>query len=103
MIECPRCNKETISFKQKLLTGKWIDIYCSNCGARLCAQPIVLALLYFMLTWVIIYFGFLAVSEESVIFATMLAVGWFLIELFMYYIPLCILKPKNSNPPPSAD
>jgi len=97
-IECPSCSKETITLKQKLLANKWVDIHCSECGARFCAQPIALALMSFILTWNFIYFGYLTVKEQSLIWGVSLFVGWTLIELFMYYIPLCKLRAK-----PSAD
>ena len=94
-VECPRCNQETISLKQKILTNKWIDVFCPNCGTRLCAQPTVLALLSFLLTWNIIYFGYLTVREASLTFGILFVVGWLLIEVFMYYIPLCALRAKH--------
>lgn len=93
-IECPRCKEETITIKQKVIANKWVDIYCSNCGGRYCANPILLALMSFVLTWVIIYFGFLAITQESVVFGTLFVVGWIIVEVFMYYIPLTGLKPK---------
>jgi len=103
MIECPRCKKETISIMQKVLANKWVDIYCSNCGTRFCAQPIILALMSFALTWVIIYFGFLTISEESMVFGAMFVIGWLLVEVFMFYIPLCALKPKDGSQSPPAE
>jgi len=96
-IECPRCKQETISLVQKILTNKWIDAHCPNCNARLCADPIILALLSFILTWNIIYFGYLTVNQESWTFATLFVLGWIIIEVFMYYIPLCALKPKTED------
>lgn len=92
--ECPCCHKETITLKQKLLANKWVDIYCSECGARFCAQPIVLALMSFILTWNIIYFGYLIVKDKSPIWVILFFAGWVLIELFMYYIPLSRLRAK---------
>jgi len=95
--ECPSCNKETITLKQKLLANKWVDIYCSECGARFCAQPIALALMSFILTWNIIYFGYLTYKEPSVTFFVMFVLGWALIEFFMYYIPLSRLRTKPNT------
>jgi hypothetical protein len=96
-VKCPQCQKETITFKQKFLTSKWKETYCPNCNARLCANPIVLALLYFMLTWDIVLFGYLTYLENSLTYGITLVVGWFTLEYFMYYIPLSVLKPKPSN------
>ena len=96
-IECPGCNKETITLKQKLLANKWVDIYCSECGARFCAQPVALALMSFILTWNFIYFGYLTVKEQSLTWGIAFIVGWALIELFMYYIPLSRLRAKTNT------
>jgi len=101
-IECPSCNKETITFKQKILANKWVDIYCSNCGARFCAQPLILALMWFALTWNFIYFGYLTVREDGIVFPILFFSGWLLVETFMYYIPLTRLRAKES-PKPSSE
>jgi len=96
--ECPCCKKETITLKQKLLANKWIDIYCSECGERFCAQPILLAVMSFILTWNVIYFGYLTIKQEEMIYPILFMSGWVLIEFFMFYIPLARLRPK-----PAAD
>ena len=93
-IECPRCQQETISRKDKIKTGKWLNIYCDNCGARLCANPIVLALMWGILLWDIFFFGFMAVYEQSWIYFTIMLVGWAIMEFFIFYVPLSIMKPK---------
>ena len=36
----------------------------------------------------------LAYLEKSIVYGITLIVGWFVLEYFMYYIPLSILKPK---------
>ena len=99
-IECPQCGEQTISIKQKLKAGKWATIYCPDCGARMCSNPIVLALLYFVLTWNILFFGYLAVHESSINYAITMLAGWAIIEFFMFYIPLNrmrALKPDNNT------
>jgi len=99
-IECPRCNEATITPGDKIKAGKWRDIYCSNCNQRLAANPIVMALMYFALGWVIFFFGFMAVHEESWIYALVMIVLWAILEFFIYYIPLTRLRPKN---PPDTE
>lgn len=93
--ECPCCNKETITLTQKLLANKWIDIYCSDCNTRFCAQPAVLAVMSFLLVWDFLYFGFLLATEGDAIFAILLFALWALIEAFMFYIPLARLRAKS--------
>jgi len=103
LIECPSCNKETITFKQKLLAGKWVDIYCTNCNSRFCDQPIVLALMHFIVTWNILFFGYMAFRESSIAYAAAMFIGWFILEFFIYYIPLTRLrskKPQTENNTP---
>jgi len=102
-IECPACNKETITFKQKLLAGKWVDIYCSNCGARFCDLPIALALMHFAITWDILFFGYMAVRESSIAYAIAMIVGWLLLEFFIYYLPLTRLRLKQPPAEKSTD
>ena len=96
-IECPNCKQETITVKQKLLAGKWRDIYCSNCGSRFCAQPVVMALMYFAVTWDILFFGFMAIYESSIAYAVAMVIGWLILEFFIYYIPLTKLRPKEQK------
>ena len=95
--ECPCCNKETITLKQKLIANKWVDIYCSECGTRYCAQPVILAVMSFVLTWNIIYFGYLTVMEGGLIYPSLFVGVWIVIEYFMYYIPLARLRAKPST------
>ena len=94
-IECPSCNKETITFKQKLLAGKWVDIYCSSCGSRFCDQPIVLAIMHFIVTWNVLFFGYMAFHESSINYAAAAIIGWIILEFFIYYVPLTKLRPKQ--------
>ena len=98
--ECPQCSENTITPAQKFKAGKWSTIFCPSCGARMCTNPIVLALLYFVLTWNLLFFGYMAVRESSISYAVMMIAGWALIEFFIYYIPLSrmrALKPNNDG------
>ncbi|MDH5258436.1 MAG: Lar family restriction alleviation protein [Gammaproteobacteria bacterium] len=100
-IECPHCSEATITLRQKLKAGKWATIFCPSCNARMCANPIVMALMYFALTWNFLFFGYMAVRESSIAYGITMIVGWLILELFIYYIPLSrmrALKPGNNNP-----
>ncbi|MDX1812630.1 MAG: hypothetical protein R3240_11815 [Gammaproteobacteria bacterium] len=96
-IECPNCGKSTITPGDKFKAGKWKDIYCSNCNQRLCANPIVMALLYFALVWDVFFFGFMAYVEKSWIYLSVGLALWAILEFFIYYIPLSKLKAKSSS------
>jgi len=98
-VECPRCGKETITLKQRFQAGKWIDIYCSECGGRMCAQPIVMSIMYFVLTWNILFFGFMAVYESSWAYGVAMVIGWAMLEFFILYMPLTKLRPLKQKDP----
>ena len=96
-LECPQCSEKTITLKQKLKAGKWATIHCPDCGARMCSNPIVLALMYFVLTWIILFFGYLAFHESNATYAVIMVVGWLIMEFFMYYIPLNRMRDLKPN------
>ena len=96
-IECPQCQEKTITTKEKLRAGKWATIFCPSCGARMCANPIVMALMYFILTWNLMFFGYMAIRESSVAYGLAMIVGWAIMELFIYYIPLNRMRAANPN------
>ncbi|MDH3326929.1 MAG: hypothetical protein OEM38_09470 [Gammaproteobacteria bacterium] len=98
-IECPQCSEQTITLGQKFKAGKWATIFCSNCNARMCANPIVLALLYFVLIWNVLFFAYMAIRESSIYYGIAMIVGWAIIEFFIYYIPLSRMRALA----PSAD
>ncbi|MDH5217800.1 MAG: hypothetical protein OEX19_08895 [Gammaproteobacteria bacterium] len=96
---CPACNKESITIKQRLKASHWMDIYCNECGSRFAMQPIVLALMHFVLVWNFYFFGFMAVYEKSIVYAGLFFLGWGILEFFAAYIPLVKLRaktPKNA-------
>lgn len=95
--ECPQCAEKTITTQQKLKAGKWANIYCPNCGARMCANPIVMALMYFILTWDILFFGYMAVRESSFTYTVLMIAGWLILELFIFFIPLNRMRPLKRN------
>lgn len=104
-IECPHCSKQTITPGLKFRAGKWSTISCPDCNGRMCSNPTVLALIYFILTWVILFFGYLAIRESSMSYAIMMIAGWVIVEFFIFYVPLSRMrslqpasqKPENRN------
>ncbi len=95
---CPHCKKPTLSLKQKYLTGKWREVYCPECGGRICAQPIVLAVLSFFYTWDVMLFGYVALAKHSWFYFGVLATGWLVLDLLNLTCPVSRMRPKNSNP-----
>ncbi|MDH5544473.1 MAG: hypothetical protein OEZ43_02705 [Gammaproteobacteria bacterium] len=94
---CPHCGKETISLSQRLITGHWIDTYCSECSGRVSMNPIILFVMYFLLLWDLFFFGFMAYVEKSIIYLSLMIVGWLIMEVFIYYVPLVALRPKKKK------
>lgn len=95
--ECPQCSEKTITLMQKIKAGKWATIYCPSCNCRMCASPVMLAMMYFVLTWIFLFFGYLAVRESDISYALMMIVGWLIMEFFIYYIPLSRMRSLNNN------
>lgn len=98
MFPCPHCNKPTISLKQKYLAGKWFSIYCSHCSGRICAYPILLAVMSFMYVWDVAYFGVAAIWEQNWFYIGLLIFFWLLLDVFNHYIPLQAMKSLNKKP-----
>jgi len=98
MFECPHCKQPTLTFKQKLLAGKWVDVICPSCGGRSCTYPALLVVLYFCYTWDVMLFGYLTVHEASVLYLGVMIGGWLILELFGLSLPLARMKPKLSAP-----
>jgi len=95
-IACAHCKNLTIKPIQKFRAGKWLDVYCSDCGGRQTCFPIGLAILYFILVWDIFYFGFLTIFFFEWYWPTIGLVGWALLEFFIYYVPLVRLRGKTA-------
>ena len=99
---CPHCKKPTISLQQKYLAGKWLDIYCKECSGRICAQPILLAILYFFYTWDVMLFGYVAILKHSWMYVGILIAGWITLDLFNLTLPLSRMRPKAGQKPNSG-
>lgn len=93
--ECPHCNKPTISLKQKYLTGKWLETHCPDCGGRICAQPIILAVLSFFYVWDVMLFGYVAAAKQSLLYIGILVAGWIILDLFNLSCPLSRMRSKT--------
>lgn len=97
MFECPHCNQPAVTFKQKLLAGKWIDVICAHCGGRSCIYPALLVVLYFFYTWDVMLFGYLTVYQKSVMYLGVMIGGWLLLEAFGLSLPLVRMKAMPSE------
>lgn len=95
-IICPHCNAKTFSWWDKYRTGKWAILHCRECGGRVCAQPLVLAALYFFYVWDVVLFGYLAYLDSLWYLAVMVA-GWLILDYFSVYVPLTALRAKSSS------
>lgn len=71
-------------------------LHCPSCGGRVCAQPIVLAVMYFFYVWDVVLFGFLAYLDSLWYLVAML-VAWLILDYFSLYIPLTALRAKPSG------
>ena len=99
--QCPACQQESISYTQKFLLGKWATTHCAACGARLCAHPVVLAILYFLYIWDVMLFGYLGFVEYqlnhptlSIIYAIALVLGWAFLEFLTAWVPMAKMKAR---------
>lgn len=105
-IPCPHCEQKTFSWWDKYRAGKWALLYCPQCGGRVCAQPWVLAALYFFYVWDVVLFGYLAYLDSLWYLAVMVA-GWLILDYFSVYVPLSPLRSpdvaKSTEQPASAD
>ena len=98
---CPHCEKDAITISDRLKALHWFSIHCANCGKRSCMNPILLSIFWFVVVWDIFFFGFMAWAESSVIYFTIMIVGWIIIDVFGYYIPLSRMRslpvPDSNN------
>ena len=92
---CPSCNRDTISTKDKYFAGIWRVIYCPSCGARLCAQPWLLALGWAIYVWAFMWFGALAFFNHSLAPLVYLVPVWLFLDfLNIRFMPLAVMRAK---------
>ncbi len=96
MYTCPRCKKETISWKKKYLAGLWLTIGCDNCEAKLSATPILLGLLHVVYAWNIAWFFSLYYFQRDPTYFVYMVVIWGILDaLNVHYIPLSVMKKEE--------
>ena len=93
-IACPHCEAKTFNWLDKYKTGKWMILTCRNCGGRVCAQPIVLSILYFLYVWDLMLFGYLAYIDSASYLIAMLVI-WLILDYFSLYVPLTALRSRD--------
>lgn len=94
---CPKCEQDTISVKAKYLTGHWFNVYCPACGARLCAEPIITAVVYMLYFWTVAWFVVWAMAEDDWTLALYMIPVWLIIDITsLLYLPLRTLRPKKA-------
>jgi len=90
---CPQCGQTTITTRQKYLAGMWRIIYCDECQARLCAQPILMALAYALYFWILAWFGFSVYFEGNIESLVYLIPAWLFLDfLNINLMPLAVMK-----------
>jgi len=95
---CPRCHREGISLKNKLLADLWLTIHCSECESSLCSQPWVIAILYVVYTWVVLWFAAMVYYNDSLIYIAYMVVVLAIFEtISVLYMPMMVLR--SGRPP----
>ena len=95
--KCPSCKEETISLKEKYLTGMWMTTTCNSCGARVAALPLVLMLIWFCYVWNVIWWVGMSVFNGSWHYMIYMVVGWLILDfLNVNLIPLASLRAKQT-------
>lgn len=78
-------------------------LHCPQCDGRVCAQPIVLAAIYFFYVWDVVLFGYLAYLD-SLWYLLVMLVGWLILDYFTVYVPFSPLRSRAAkNDPRSVD
>jgi len=96
--KCPNCGQLTITTKQKYLAGVWHVIHCDNCSARLCAQPIIMAIAYALYFWALAWFGFSAYFTHSLEPLIYLLPTWLFLDfLNINLMPLAVMKSRANG------
>ena len=96
---CPKCRREGINLKDKYRASFWQIIYCDLCDARLCAQPWVLALAYFIYTWVVVTFIAMALYQQSFIPILYMLGVWLILDFIsVMSMPLSVMRHVPREP-----
>lgn len=98
MFPCPRCEAHSIPLSDKFKTGLWQSITCKNCGAKLIALPILLALVHFMYVWNVVWLISLYYFEMAWFYYLGIMLEWAVIEAMnIWYMPLA--AQRAASPP----
>jgi DNA-directed RNA polymerase subunit RPC12/RpoP len=92
-IACPHCGEKTFTWRDKYQAGKWAVLRCAHCGGRVCAQPIVLSILYFFYLWDLMLFGYLAYLDTAWYLLVLLVV-WLVLDYCSLYVPFTALRAR---------
>jgi len=96
-IPCPHCEQKSFSWWDKYRSAKWAIMHCSNCHGRVCAQPLIMAAMYFFYLWNVVLFGYLAYLDSLWYLLAGLA-GWLILDYFSLYIPLSAMRRADNGP-----
>lgn len=97
--DCPKCNKKSLSVWEKYRTSIWLWVACPNCGTRLSANPIILALFFMAYIWVLAFFTFLFLTntEGSIMTSILFFLVWLIVDaLNVTLTPLSYHKHSSS-------
>jgi predicted RNA-binding Zn-ribbon protein involved in translation (DUF1610 family) len=96
LFPCPKCHQNTIPLKEKYLVGIWMSVHCPQCGARVCAHPLLMTLLYFLYFWIAATCIFLAATSGSWQPLVVMAALWLLVDLAnIAWMPLRAMRPRS--------
>lgn len=97
---CPRCKDRSISLLDKYRLGLWLTTRCPKCGTRLCANPYLLFVLYFLYVWNFMWWPTLAYYTGNYWHLIYLLPCWLVIDLInLRFIPMSCMKKKVEAPP----
>lgn len=92
---CPNCRQKTIPVRDKYLAGLWQVIHCQHCHARLCGQPVIMAIAYGLYFWAVAWWGFTAYFEQSLDPLIYLIPTWLFLDfLNINLMPLAVMRKK---------
>lgn len=93
---CPRCQTQSIPLGDKFKAGLWQAISCKNCGARLIALPILLALVHFMYVWNVVWLISLRYFDMEWYYYVGIMLEWAVIEAMnICYMPLAVQRTES--------
>ena len=97
MFKCKRCEQSTISVFDKYKMGLWQEVYCSNCNARLSANPVVLGAFHFLAyVQMIAWFVALTYVYHDAKYLLYILVFWVVFDILgVLLVPIVVLKPKS--------